>query len=62
MMIMLCDMLQVRASIRTINPRQIKYEDRSDIKFKHAIFMRNLNRIKAATKDFDPEVAIVELK
>ena len=55
-------MLQVRASIRTFNPRQIKYEDRSDIKFKHAIFMRNLNRIKAATKDFDPEVAIVELK
>lgn len=59
---MLCDILQVRASIRTINLRQIKYEDRSDIKFKHAIFMRNLNRIKAATKDFDPEVAIVELK
>ena len=54
--------LQVRASIRTFNPRQIKYEDKSDIKFKHAVFMRNLNRIKAATAGFDPEVAIAELK
>ena len=54
--------LQVRASIRTFNPRQIKYEDKSDIKFKHAVFMRNLNRIKAATAGFDPDVAIAELK
>jgi len=53
---------KVRASIRTFNPKQIKYEDKSDIKFKHAIFMRNLNRIKAATAGFDPDVAIAELK
>ena len=52
----------MRASIRTFNPRQIKYEDKSDIKFKHAVFMRNLNRIKAATAGFDPDVAIAELK
>ena len=55
-------LLQVRASIRTFNPKQLKYEDKSDIKFKHAVFMRNVNRIKAATADFDPEVVIRELK
>ena len=54
--------LQFRAAIRTINPKQIKYEDKSDMKFKQAIFMRNINRIKAATAGFDPEAAIRELK
>ena len=52
--------LQFRAGIRTINPKQLKYEDKSDIKFKHSVFMRNVNRIKAATADFDPELAIRE--
>ena len=53
---------KIRASIRTFNPKQLKYEDRSDIKFKHSVFMRNVNRVKAATADFDPEVVIRELK
>lgn len=53
---------KVRASIRTFNPKQLKYEDRSDIKFKHSVFMRNVNRVKAATADFDPEVAIREIQ
>lgn len=52
---------KVRASIRTFNPKQLKYEDKSDIKFKHSVFMRNVNRVKAATADFDPEVAIREI-
>ena len=39
----------MRAGIRTINPQQLKYEDKSDIKFKHSVFMRNVNRVKAAT-------------
>ena len=54
--------LQFRASVRTFNPKQLKYEDKSDIKFKHSVFMRNVNRVKAATADFDPEVAIRELQ
>merc|ERR1712029_986300 len=45
-----------------MGPKQLKYEDKSDVKFKHAVFMRNINRIKAATADFDPDVAIRELK
>ena len=53
---------KIRASIRTFNPKQIKYEDRSDIKFKHSVFMRNVNRVKAATADFDPEVVIREIQ
>ena len=53
---------KVRASIRTFNPKQLKYEDRSDIKFKQSIFMRNVNRVKAATADFDPAVAIKEIQ
>jgi len=52
--------IKVRAGIRTINPKQLKYEDKSDIKFKHSVFMRNVNRIKAATADFDPELLIRE--
>ena len=95
--------------MRTFNPKQLKYEDKSDIKFKHSVFMRNVNRkrlndvrkscnphllpfllwilcilkasphfpcghynvycpdqttnrVKAATADFDPEVAIRELQ
>jgi hypothetical protein len=52
--------LKFRAGIRTINPKQLKYEDKSDIKFKHSVLMRNVNRIKAATADFDPELAIRE--
>ena len=53
---------KVRASIRTFNPKQLKYEDKSDIKFKHSVFMRNVNRVKAATADFNPEVAIKEIQ
>lgn len=55
-------MIQVRASVRTFNPRQLKYEDKSDIKFKHAILSRNINRIKAATADMNPEVMIKEMQ
>ena len=51
-----------RAAIRTFNPKQLKYEDKSDIKFKHSVFMRNVNRVKAATADFDPEVVIKEIQ
>ncbi len=53
---------KVRASIRTVNPKQIQYEDKSDIKFKHAVFMRNMNRVKAATKHFDPALIGREIK
>jgi hypothetical protein len=38
----------IRAAVRTFNPKQLKYEDRSDTKFKSSAFMRNVNRIKAA--------------
>lgn len=51
-----------RAAIRTFNPKQLKYEDKSDIKFKHSVFMRNVNRVKAATADFDPDVVIKEIQ
>lgn len=51
-----------RAAIRTINPQQLKYEDKSDSKFKHAIFMRNLNRVKAATADYNPEIVFKEIR
>ena len=53
---------KIRASIRTFNPKQLKYEDRSDIKFKHSVFMKNVNRVKAATADFDPEVVLREIQ
>jgi len=52
----------IRASIRTINPKQIKYEDKSDTKFKFSTFNKNVNRIKAITAGMDPELAIRELK
>ena len=52
---------KVRAGIRTINPQQLKYEDKSDIKFKHSVFMRNVNRVKAATANFDPDLVVKEL-
>ena len=52
----------VRASVRTFNPKQLKYEDRSDIKFKQSVFMRNVNRVKAATADIDPELIIKEIQ
>ena len=51
-----------RAAIRTFNPKQLKYEDKSDIKFKHSVFMRNVNRVKAATADFDPDEVIKEIQ
>ena len=41
---------------------QLKYEDKSDTKFKFATFNKNVNRVKAATAGFDPELAIRELK
>ena len=44
---------QIRASVRTFNPKQLKYEDKSDTKFKHAVFVRNMNRVKAATAHID---------
>ena len=53
---------RIRASIRTINPKQIKYEDKSDTKFKFSTFNKNVNRIKAITAGMDPELAIRELK
>ena len=53
---------KIRASLRTLNPKQLKYEDRSDVKFKHSVFMRNVNRVKAATAQFDVEVAVKEIK
>ena len=52
----------LRASLRTFNPKQLKYEDKSDTKFKFATFNKNVNRVKAATAGFDPELAIRELK
>ena len=35
---------RIRASIRTFNPRQLKYEDKSDTKFKFATFNKNVAR------------------
>ena len=52
----------LRASLRTFNPKQLKYEDKSDTKFKFSTFNKNVNRVKAATAGFDPELAIRELK
>ncbi|XP_023320595.1 multiple C2 and transmembrane domain-containing protein isoform X2 [Eurytemora carolleeae] len=51
----------IRASIRTLNPKQLKYEDRSDIKFKFSTFNKNVNRVKTATAGFDPEILAREL-
>ncbi len=53
---------QVRASIRTVNPKQLQYEDWSDTKFKHSVFMRNMNRVKAATANINPAVIGAEIK
>ena len=53
---------KIRASLRTFNPKQLKYEDKSDTKFKFSTFIKNVNRVKAATAHMDPEVAIRELK
>ena len=53
---------RLRASVRTFNPKQLKYEDKSDTKFKFATFNKNVNRVKAATAGFDPELAVRELK
>jgi len=52
----------IRASLRTFNPKQLKYEDKSDTKFKFSTFNKNVNRVKAATAHMDPEVAVRELK
>ena len=52
----------IRASLRTFNPKQLKYEDKSDTKFKFGTFNKNVNRVKAATAHMDPEVAVRELK
>merc|ERR1712106_1179545 len=52
----------IRASLRTFNPKQLKYEDKSDTKFKFATFNKNVARVKAATAGLDPEVTIRELK
>ena len=54
---------EIRASIRTFKSKQQKYEDRSDIRFKQAILMQNINRVKAAaTLDIDPVVILKEYK
>ena len=53
---------RIRASLRTFNPKQLKYEDKSDTKFKFATFNKNVARVKAATAGLDPEVTIRELK
>ena len=55
-------LFSLRASLRTFNPKQLKYEDKSDTKFKFSTFNKNVNRVKAATAGFDPELAIRELK
>ena len=36
---------QARAAIRTFNPREEKYT-RPELKFKRAVFIRNVNRLK----------------
>ncbi|CAB4063192.1 unnamed protein product [Lepeophtheirus salmonis] len=51
-----------RASIRTFNPKQLKYIDKSDIKLKHSTFMRNVTRIKLVLANMKPELFISELK
>ena len=54
---------EIRASIRTFKSKQQKYEDRSDIRFKQAVLMQNVNRVKAAaTLDIDPVVILNEYK
>ncbi len=55
-------LVKVRASIRTINPKQLQYEDKSDIKFKHSVLMRNVSRVKAATAHIDPALIGREIK
>ena len=62
MQLLLYLLFRIRASLRTFNPKQLKYEDVSDTKFKFATFNKNVNRVKAATAHMDPEVAIRELK
>lgn len=52
----------MRASIRTFNPRQLKYEDKSDTKFKFSTFNKNVNRVKAVAASLgDPEVILREI-
>ncbi|XP_067136753.1 multiple C2 and transmembrane domain-containing protein-like isoform X5 [Centruroides vittatus] len=41
----------IRASVRTFNPKEMKYMQQ-DQKFKRAIFMRNVNRVKMMVMDF----------
>ena len=45
-----------------MNPKQLQYEDWSDTKFKHSVFMRNMNRVKAATANINPAVIGAEIK
>ena len=53
---------RLRASIRTFNPRQLKYEDKSDTKFKFSTFNKNVNRVKAVAASLgDPEVILREI-
>jgi len=53
----------IRASIRTFNPRQLKYEDKSDTKFKFATFNKNVARVKAVAATLgDPEVILREIE
>ena len=52
----------MRAAIRTFNPRQLKYEDKSDTKFKFSTFNKNVNRVKAVAASLgDPEVILREI-
>ena len=54
---------RIRASIRTFNPRQLKYEDKSDTKFKFSTFNKNVARVKAVAATLgDPEVVLRELQ
>ena len=58
---MFIDYNEIRAGIRTFKPQQRKYKDRSDIKFKHSVLIRNINRVKAAiTLDIDPMIILHE--
>ena len=51
----------VRASLQTLEPAALKYEDRTDTKFRFATFNRNIVRIKkAATPAFNVDLGIKE--
>ena len=48
-------LLRIRASMRTFNPKQDKYESKTEITFKFATFNKNLARVKAAVARLERE-------